>query len=123
MRHTVDEYEDEQKEESNTNPEENQEPTTNPEENLNRSDDNDYVKEDNKLKLEDLTSDLSLDQAEEDKKGVNDPQQEYLHWHYKLGHLSQTRMRQLVNNGSLPRRLNLKTPPICVACVNGKSTK
>jgi hypothetical protein len=112
MRHTVDEYEDEQKEE----------PTTNPEEKLNKSD-NDYVKEDNKLELDDLISDLSLNQGEADKKGVNDPQQEYLHWHYKLGHLSQTRMRQLVNNGTLPRRLNMKTPPICVACVNGKSTK
>jgi hypothetical protein len=51
----------------------------------------DYEKTNHELKLDDLTSDLRLNQIETEK-GMNDPKQEYLHWHYKLGHLSQTRM-------------------------------
>jgi hypothetical protein len=48
---------------------------------------------------------------------------EYHHWHIKLGHLSKTKMRQLIDNGTLPRNLSKLDPPLCSACVYGKATK
>ena len=34
-----------------------------------------------------------------------EPQDELLQWHYRLGHLLFTRMKELMNQGTLPRRL------------------
>ena len=33
-----------------------------------------------------------------------EPQDELLRWHYRLGHLPFTRMKELMNQGTLPRR-------------------
>jgi hypothetical protein len=96
IRHSVDEYEDEQKEEPTMSPEESQGQDRYPmsiQRTIDESDYDDYEKVNYELKLDDLTSDLRLDQIKTSKKGMIDPQQEYLHWHYKLGHLSHTRMR------------------------------
>jgi hypothetical protein len=49
--------------------------------------------------------------------------QEYLYWHSKLGHLSHSRMQHLAKSGKIPKHLNLKRPPICIACLHGKATK
>jgi hypothetical protein len=46
-----------------------------------------------------------------------------MHWHVKLGHASQSRMRQLSINGYLPKYLTKISPPICSACLHGKATK
>jgi hypothetical protein len=54
---------------------------------------------------------------------IKDSNKEYLYWHFKLGHLSHVRMQQLINRGILPKYLNTKTPPVCVACINGKATR
>jgi len=48
---------------------------------------------------------------------------EYHHWHVKLGHLSKTKMRQLIDNGTFPRNLSKMDPPLCSTCVYGKATK
>jgi hypothetical protein len=47
---------------------------------------------------------------------------EYHHWHTKLGHLSKTKMHQLIDNGTLPMKLSKVDLPLCSAC-NGKATK
>ena len=50
-------------------------------------------------------------------------QDELLRWHYRLGHLPFDRIKQLVNNGQLPKRLLTCHTPICAACQYGKMTK
>ena len=50
-------------------------------------------------------------------------EQEYQHWHTKLGHLNKTRMRQLATNGMIPKYLARLEPPFCSACIYGKATK
>jgi hypothetical protein len=63
------------------------------------------------------------DDYSELSKNKDGAKQGYLYWHQKLGHLSHGRMQQLINSGTLPKHLNMKTPPVCVACINGKSTR
>jgi hypothetical protein len=53
---------------------------------------------------------------------VND-QAELMHWHYRLGHLSFTKLKQLALNGEIPRRLAKVKPPACVGCLFGAMTK
>ena len=52
-----------------------------------------------------------------------DPQDELLRWHYRLGHLPFDRIKQLANNGQLPKRLLTCHTPFCAACQYGKMTK
>ena len=51
-----------------------------------------------------------------------EPQDELLQWHYRLGHLPFTRMKELMNQGTLPRRLLKVIIPFCAACQYGKMT-
>jgi hypothetical protein len=72
------------------------------------------------------TLDLLLqeeDLEEEQTVQFTSKEQEYMHWHVKLGHASQSRMRQLSSNGYLPKYLAKIQPPICSACLHGKATK
>ena len=52
-----------------------------------------------------------------------DPNDELLRWHYRLGHLSFNRIRQLARMGQLPKRLRTCKKPFCTACQYGKLTK
>ena len=52
-----------------------------------------------------------------------DPQDELLRWHYRLGHLPFDCIKQLANNGQLPKRLLTCHTPFCAACQYGKMTK
>ena len=52
-----------------------------------------------------------------------DPHDELLRWHYRLGHLSFERIRQLARLGQLPKRLLTCKKPFCTACQYGKLTK
>ena len=52
-----------------------------------------------------------------------DPHDELLRWHYRLGHLSFERIRQLARSGQLPKRLLTCKKPFCTACQYGKLTK
>ena len=45
-----------------------------------------------------------------------EPQDELLWWHYRLGHLPYTRMKEMMNQGTLPRRL-LKVDTIFLCCL------
>jgi hypothetical protein len=53
---------------------------------------------------------------------VND-QAELMHWHYRLGHLAFSKLKQLVLNGKIPRRLAKVKPPACTGCLFGAMTK
>jgi len=50
-------------------------------------------------------------------------QRDYAHWHHKLGHLSHTKLQDLVKQGKLPQRFRSCEPPICPACLFAKQTK
>ncbi len=49
--------------------------------------------------------------------GLPTKEMEYHHWHVKLGHLSKTKMWQLIENGTIPKSLSKVHPPLCSACV------
>jgi hypothetical protein len=73
-----------------------------------------------------LTLDLILqeeDLIEEPTVKFSTREQEYIHWHTKLGHPSQSRMHQLASNGLLPGYIAKIKPPLCPACIRGKATK
>jgi hypothetical protein len=82
-----------------------------------------YYKTNYKFGDADSIEDLSLHREKETDPIGKHQKQEYLRWHHKLGHLSHGKMLQLISNGNLPKYLAMKTPPICIACVNGKATK
>ena len=49
-----------------------------------------------------------------------DPQDELLQWHYRLGHLPFTRMKELMDQGTLPKRLLEVHTPFCAGYQYGK---
>jgi hypothetical protein len=63
------------------------------------------------------TMDTKVTQKKTNALSFKDPNQENLHWHDKLGHLSHTRIQQLTKIGILSKYLNLKQPPICIVCI------
>jgi hypothetical protein len=52
-----------------------------------------------------------------------DNQAELMRWHYRLGHLSFAKLKQLALNGKIPRRLAKVKPPTCTGCLFGAMTK
>jgi hypothetical protein len=50
-------------------------------------------------------------------------QQEYLSWHYRLGHLSHSQMQELAKQGKIPKRLVECSHVKCPACIFAKQTK
>jgi hypothetical protein len=72
-----------------------------------------------------LTFDVNP-KLEEDKHvnlaAVND-QAKLMRWHYRLGHLAFSKLKQLALNGEIPRRLAKVNPPACAGCLFGAMTK
>jgi hypothetical protein len=72
-----------------------------------------------------LTFDMNP-KLEEDKHvylaAVND-QAKLMCWHYHLGHLAFSKLKQLTLNGKIPQRLAKVKPPACVGCLFGAMTK
>jgi hypothetical protein len=70
---------------------------------------------------------VELDDPQEDysvQEGTFDSaQQEWLYWHYKLGHLPKGRMTQSAKEGGTPKKLAKITISFCEACIHGKQTK
>jgi hypothetical protein len=63
---------------------------------------------------------------EEDKHvylAAVDNQAKLMRWHYRLGHLSFAKLKQLALNGKIPRRLAKVKPPACAGCLFGAMTK
>ncbi len=52
-----------------------------------------------------------------------DNQAKLMHWHYRLGHLSFSKLKQLALNGKIPRRLAKVKPTACTGCLFGAMTK
>jgi hypothetical protein len=50
-------------------------------------------------------------------------QAELMRWHYKLGHLSFPKLKQLTFNGEIPKKLAKIIPPQCTGCLFGAMTK
>ncbi len=53
---------------------------------------------------------------------VND-QAKLMRWHYCLGHLSFSKLKQLALNGEIPQRLANVKPPACAGCLFGTMNK
>jgi hypothetical protein len=51
------------------------------------------------------------------------PQGEMLAWHYRLGHIPFSKIKQMATRGDLPARLANCTVPRCQACLFGKATR
>ncbi len=52
-----------------------------------------------------------------------DDQAKLMRWHYRLGHLSFSKLKQLVLNGKIPQGLAKVKPPACTGCLFGAITK
>jgi hypothetical protein len=52
-----------------------------------------------------------------------DNQAELMRWHYRLGHLSFPKLKQLALNGKIPKKLAKVFPPKCAGCLFGAMTK
>jgi hypothetical protein len=50
-------------------------------------------------------------------------QAKLMRWHYRLGHLTFPKLKQLALNGKLPKRLAKVLPPKCAGCLFGTMTK
>ena len=71
-----------------------------------------------------LTFDLSL-QLEDDEQHVHvasDEQAELMRWHYCLGHLAFSKLKQLALNNKIPKQLAKIKPPVCAGCLFGAMT-
>jgi hypothetical protein len=52
-----------------------------------------------------------------------DDQAEWMQWHYRLGHLSFQKLKQLALNGEVPKNLSMLKPSKCAGCLFGAMTK
>ena len=75
-----------------------------------------------KASLEDLGPVTHVIQDDQEPTSL-DPHDELLRWHYRLGHLSFDRIKQLASTGQLPKRLLSFKKPFCAACQYGKMAK
>jgi hypothetical protein len=46
-----------------------------------------------------------------------------MQWHYRLGHLTFPKLKQLALNGKIPKKLAEVLPPKCTGCLFGAMTK
>jgi hypothetical protein len=52
-----------------------------------------------------------------------DKQAKLMRWHYRLGHLTFPKLKQLALNGEIPKKLAKVLPPKCAGCLFGAMTK
>jgi hypothetical protein len=72
-----------------------------------------------------LTFDVNpeLEEDEHVYLAAVDNQAELMRWHYRLGHLSFAKLKQLALNGKIPRCLAKVKTPACAGCLFGAMTK
>jgi hypothetical protein len=72
-----------------------------------------------------LTFDINpeLEEDEHVYLAAVDDQANLMHWHYCLGHLAFSKLKQLALNGEIPRQLAKVKPPACMGCLFGAMTK
>ncbi len=72
-----------------------------------------------------LTFDVNLELKEDNNiylATVNN-QAKLMRWHYCLGHLAFSKLKQLALNGKIPQQLAKVKPPACTGCLFGAMTK
>jgi hypothetical protein len=72
-----------------------------------------------------LTFDPSppTEEAEEVQLSAANKQAKLMRWHYRLGHLTFPKLKQLALNGKIPKKLAKVLPPKCAGCLFGAMTK
>jgi hypothetical protein len=60
---------------------------------------------------------------EDEEVNFSDLQNELMHWHYHLGHLTYRKLKLLAESGDIPYRLRKARPFRCSACMYAKVTK
>ena len=65
----------------------------------------------------------SVSATQSHKHQAVDGQAELLRWHYRLGHLAFSKLKQLAIAGEIPKHLAKVTPPACAGCLYGAMTK
>ena len=72
-----------------------------------------------------LTFDPSppMEEGEDVHLAAANNQAELIQWHYRLGHLTFAKLKQLVLNGEIPKKVVKITPPKCAGCLFGAMTK
>jgi hypothetical protein len=72
-----------------------------------------------------LTFDVNpeLEEDEHVYLAAVDDQAELMCWHYRLGHLSFSKLKLLALNGEIPQHLAKAKPPACARCLFGAMTK
>ncbi len=72
-----------------------------------------------------LTFDPSppLEEGEDVHLTAADNQAELMQWHYRLGHLTFAKLKQLALNREIPKKMAKVTPPKCAGCLFGAMTK
>jgi hypothetical protein len=72
-----------------------------------------------------LTFDPSppTEEAEDVQLLAANKQAELMQWHYRLGHLTFPKLKQLALNGKIPKKLAKVLPPKCAGCLFGAMTK
>ena len=72
-----------------------------------------------------LTFDPSppTEEGEDIHLAAADDQAELMRWHYRLGHLTFAKLKELTLNGEIPKKLAKITPPKCAGCLFGAMTK
>ncbi len=63
------------------------------------------------------------EEGEQTMLAALDEQAELMRWHYRLGHLPFSRLKQLAINGKIPKKLAKVAPPKCAGCLFGAMTK
>ena len=70
-----------------------------------------------------LAPTATLIEEEQEHIAATSDRGEMLRWHYRLGHLSFSKIKLLSLLNVLPRKLALVKPPRCACCIYGKMTK
>jgi Reverse transcriptase (RNA-dependent DNA polymerase)/GAG-pre-integrase domain len=70
-----------------------------------------------------LNGEAELDGPESFEASGSNAEDELLRWHYRMSHISMSRLQKLASQGYLPKRLATCRKPLCQACVYGKLTK
>jgi hypothetical protein len=65
----------------------------------------------------------SQEEGEDTQLAATNDQTKLMHWHYHLGHLPFTKLKQLALNGEIPKKLAKAKPPKCAGCLFGAMTK
>ena len=62
-------------------------------------------------------------EGEDTTLAAADTQAKLMRWHYHLGHLSFSKLKQLAINGEIPKNISLVPAPKCAGCLFGAMTK